>query len=238
MSHDKTILITSATSSIGQATAKHLAAHYKLVLVDRDIASASKLANDINASGQIAVALEADLTNRASIQAMAAQAIKAVGTIYGAFNHVEACAMQNLDDITEDVWDHILQQNLKATLLVNQAILPQMLAAGSGIIVNSASDLSIDGAPGYAAYGAAKAAIYSMTKAMAVEFTSKGIRINAIGIGPVETSNANAENALYAPMARRGRPEEIASVVEFLMDERSSYVAGQIIQPNGGAVMW
>jgi 3-oxoacyl-[acyl-carrier protein] reductase len=113
-----------------------------------------------------------------------------------------------------------------------------MLAAGSGIIVNSASDLSIDGAPGYAAYCAAKAAIYSMTKAMAVEFTSKGIRINAIGIGPVETGNAKAENALHVPMARRGRPEEIASVVEFLMDERSSYVAGQIIQPNGGAVMW
>ena len=130
--------------------------------------------------------------------------------------------------------------NLKATLLVNQAILPHMLSAGSGIIVNSASDLSIDAVAGYAAYCAAKAAIYSMTKAMAVEFTSKGIRINAIGIGPVLAGNSElrAEMSLNASMRRLGRLEEIASVVEFLMDDRSSYVAGQIIQANGGAVMW
>jgi NAD(P)-dependent dehydrogenase (short-subunit alcohol dehydrogenase family) len=238
MSHDKSILITSAASRIGHATAQRLASNYKLVLVDSDIAAVSKLADELNTSGQIAVALEADLTNRTSVHAMAEKAIKAVGAIHGAFNHVEACALQNLDDITEDVWDRIIQQNLKATLLVNQAILPHMLAAGSGIIVNSASDLSIEGAPGYAAYCAAKAAIYSMTKAMAVEFTSKGIRINAIGVGPVESHSARAETSLHAHMGRQGRPEEIASVVEFLMDDRSSYVAGQIIQPNGGAVMW
>ncbi len=238
MSHDKTILITSAASSIGRAAAKRLASTYKLVLIDSDLVAASKLANEVNTSGQIAVVFEADLTNRESVNVMAAKAIKAVGAIYGAFNHVEACAMQNLNDVTEDVWDQIVQQNLKATLLVNQAILPHMLAAGSGIIVNSASDLSIEGAPGYAAYCAAKAAIYSMTKAMAVEFTSKGIRINAIGIGPVETDRVRVESSLRTPMSRQGRPEEIASVVEFLMDDRSSYVAGQIIQPNGGAVMW
>jgi len=240
MSHDKTILITSVASSIGVATARLLATSYNLVLVDRDIAAANKLADELNKSAEIALPLDADLTNRASVNGMIAKTINAVGAIHGTFNHFEACAMQSLDAITEDVWDQIMQQNLKATLLINQAVLPSMLAAGSGIIVNSASDLSIVGAPFYAAYCAAKAAIYSMTKAMAVEFTSKGIRINAIGIGPVESlsDQSRPEISLRAPMARLGRPEEIASVVEFLMDDRSSYVAGQIIQPNGGTVMW
>jgi NAD(P)-dependent dehydrogenase (short-subunit alcohol dehydrogenase family) len=240
MSSDKAILITSAASSISQAAARRLGEKYRLILVDSDICAASKLADDLNKSGATALALEANLTNCASVHAMAAKAIEHFGAIYGAFNHVEACTMQGLDEITEDVWDYILRQNLKATLLVNQAILPHMLSAGSGIIVNSASDLSIDAVAGYAAYCAAKAAIYSMTKAMAVEFTSKGVRIKAIGIGPVLAGNSElrAEMSLNASMRRLGRLEEIASVVEFLMDDRSSYVAGQIIQANGGAVMW
>ena len=106
------------------------------------------------------------------------------------------------------------------------------------------------GVAGNATYAAAKAAIYSLTKSLAVEFTPKGIRVNAIGPGPIDTpllasgrseADHDATKARFArslPLARMGSPEDVAIVVDFLMSEKSSYVSGQILHPNGGQLMW
>jgi 3-oxoacyl-[acyl-carrier protein] reductase len=118
------------------------------------------------------------------------------------------------------------------------------------VIVNSSSDYAVIGVRDLAAYCAAKTAVYSMTKAMAVEFTAKGIRVNAVGPGPIDTpllcagrspDEAAARLEMHKaniPMRRLGQPEEVAAVVDFLMSERSAYIAGQLLQPNGGMVVW
>jgi NAD(P)-dependent dehydrogenase (short-subunit alcohol dehydrogenase family) len=134
--------------------------------------------------------------------------------------------------------------------LCAQAVLPQMVARKSGAIVNTASDFSVMGVAGIAAYTAAKTAIYSLTKSLALEFAPHNIRVNAVGPGPIDTpllrkratkaeeEAALKQNVARIPMGRLGRPEEVASVVDFLLSERSSYITGQIIHPNGGALTW
>jgi NAD(P)-dependent dehydrogenase (short-subunit alcohol dehydrogenase family) len=243
------ILITGAGSGIGAATARRLAARSPIVIADKSKVSADKVAAEITAAGGKAWGLEVDVTSAASVKAMAGEATRAAGPISGLFNNAGINIRQAIDDIGEADWDAVINTHVKGTLLVSQAIVPQMLERGRGVVVNSASDFSIIGVPGLAAYCAAKTAVYSLTKAMAVEFTAKGVRVNAIGPGPIDTpmlrsgpaQEVDKRLAFYRdkiPMKRLGRPEEVAALVDFLMSERSAYMAGQIVHPNGGTVMW
>jgi NAD(P)-dependent dehydrogenase (short-subunit alcohol dehydrogenase family) len=125
-----------------------------------------------------------------------------------------------------------------------------MCERGAGAIVNTSSDFAVMGVAGIATYTAAKTAIYSLTKSLALEFAPHGIRINAVGPGPIDTpllrsgrapgeeDAALAQQRARVPMGRLGKPEEVAAVVDFLLGERSSYITGQIIHPNGGALSW
>jgi NAD(P)-dependent dehydrogenase (short-subunit alcohol dehydrogenase family) len=243
-------LVTGGASGIGAATAKRLAARGRIVVADRNLDGARKVAAEIAGAGGKATAVEVDVSSSASVAAMMHTIERDAGQIGGLFNNAGITKRQRIEDITEEAWDAIIATHVKGVFLISQAVLPQMLERRRGVVVNTASDFSVAGAPGAAAYAAAKTAIYAMTKAMAVEFTHLGIRVNAIGPGPIDTpllrvgrEGAELEAALErnrqrVPMKRLGRPEEVAAVVDFLMSERSSYIAGQIIHPNGGAVMW
>lgn len=245
----RTTLITGAASGIGAATASRVAAWSAVAVADRDLQGAEKTAARIASAGGRAMAVEVDVQDRSSVVAMVERVTSELGAIHGLFNNAGINIRQGIDDVTERDWDAVIATHVKGTLLVSQAVLPQMLARGSGVVVNSASDFSVIGVPGLAAYCAAKTAVYSMTKAMAVEFTSRGIRINAVGPGPIDTPmlRAGTEDEVRSrlenyreriPMKRLGRPEEVAAVVDFLLSERASYIAGQIVHPNGGTVMW
>lgn len=143
-----------------------------------------------------------------------------------------------------------MDTHVKGTFLCCQAVLPAMCAAGKGAIVNMSSDFAVMGVPGGAAYTAAKSAIYSLTKSLALEFAPHGIRVNALGPGPIDTPILKSERteeewqavrALHSerlPVGRLGRPEEVAAVLDFLISDRSSYITGQIIHPNGGQLSW
>lgn len=245
-----TILITGGGSGIGAATARRISEWSPVVIADRNVAAAESVAVEITAAGRKAFAVEVDVSSSASVKAMMAGLPAAAGPIEGLFNNAGINVRQPIDDITEDGWDAVINTHVKGMLLVSQAVLPQMLERKRGVVVNTASDYSIIGVPGLAAYCAAKTAIYSMTKAMAVEFTARGIRVNAVGPGPIDTpllrsgrepAAAEARLAMHrekVPMKRLGKPEEVAAVVDFLMSDRSSYIAGQIIHPDGGMVMW
>ena len=125
-----------------------------------------------------------------------------------------------------------------------------MAAAGKGAIVNMSSDFAVMAVPGAAAYMAAKSAIYSLTKTIALEFAPHNIRVNALGPGPIDTpilqsgrtaqEYEDARNMLAdkLPIGRLGRPDEVAAVLDFLLSDRSSYMTGQIVHPNGGQLMW
>lgn len=244
------VLITGAASGIGAATARRLAASAHVVIADRNKEGADEVADDIVSAGGKATAIEVDVTQRASVTSMTDRIAAEVGVVDALFNNAGVNIRQPIADITELAWDTVIATHVKGTLLVSQALLPGMLNAGRGAIVNSASDFSVIGARGAAAYAAAKSAVYALTKAMAVEFTPRGIRVNAIGPGPIDTpllragrSPKDAEIALErnrqrVPMKRLGRPEEVAALVDFLLSDRSAYIAGQLIHPNGGVLSW
>ena len=244
------VLITGGGSGIGAATAKRLADRHVVVIADRNKAAADAVAADIVSAGGKAFAVEVDVSSAASVKAMMAAIPEVARPLDGLFNNAGINIREPIDEITEVGWDAVVNTHVKGVLLVSQAVLPEMLAAKRGVVVNTASDYSIIGAPGLGAYCAAKAAVYSLTKVMAMEFTSRGIRVNAVGPGPIDTpmlragrAPAEAEARLEMhkakiPMKRMGRPEEVAAVVDFLLSERASYIAGQIIHPNGGLVMW
>lgn len=243
-------LVTGGASGIGAATARRLAARGHVVIADRNIDGAAKLAADITGSGGKATAAEVDVSASASVAAMMRDLARDGIEIDGLFNNAGINIRQPIGEIVEADWDAVINTHVKGVFLVSQAVLPQMVERRRGVVVNTASDYAVIGVAGLTAYCAAKAAIYSLTKAMAVEFTHLGIRVNAVGPGPIDTpllragrapEAAEARLALHRgkiPMKRLGQPEEVAAVVDFLMSERSSYIAGQIIHPNGGLVMW
>ena len=144
----------------------------------------------------------------------------------------------------------MIDTHAKGTFLCCQAVLSRMVPRKTGAIVTMSSDFAVMAVPNGAAYCAAKSAIYSMTKSLALEFAGDGIRVNALGPGPIDTpilrsgrseqeyQEARVTIAERLPLGRLGRPEEVAACADFLLSERASYINGQIIHPNGGQQTW
>jgi 3-oxoacyl-[acyl-carrier protein] reductase len=175
---------------------------------------------------------------------------RAVGDIHALFCNAGVSLKMPFEDWSESDWDAVIHTHIKGVFLCTQAILPQMCARKAGAIVTTGSDYSIIGHRHGAGYSAAKAGVYSLTKSIALEFAPFNIRCNSVGPGPIETpmlrKGMSDEQWLKhreargdrVPMGRLGQPEEVASVVAFLLSDRASYITGQIIHPNGGGVMW
>jgi 3-oxoacyl-[acyl-carrier protein] reductase len=237
-----TVIVTGGASGIGRAAAERLGRRMHVIVADKDKAGAEKLA----AALPHATAVELDVSDAASVRRM----MQGLGPVHALFNNAGINRRARVEDITEADWDLMMATHVKGMFLCAQAVLPQMVARNSGAIVNTASDFSVMGVAGLAAYTTAKTAIYSLTKSLALEFAPHNIRVNAIGPGPIDTpllrrratpaeeEAALRQNVARIPMGRLGLPEEVAYVVDFLLSERSSYITGQIIHPNGGALTW
>lgn len=243
------ILITGGASGIGRATALRMARRSHVTIADKNGAGASALAEEIRLAGGKADAYEVDVLDGEAVREMVARADRAA-PIDALFNNAGISLRTEIEDLTGAEWDLMLDTHARGMFFVAQAVLRNMVPRKKGAIVQTSSDFAVMGVPGMAAYCAAKCAIYSLTKALALEFVQDGIRVNAIGPGPIDTpilkSNrteaeyreAVARNEARTPMGRIGRPEEVAAVVDFLLSERASYINGQLIHPNGGALMW
>jgi 3-oxoacyl-[acyl-carrier protein] reductase len=246
----ETILITGAASGIGRATAKRLSERMQVVIADRNGDVARTLADELNRDGRSAFAVEVDVTQRASVAAMMQTVTKSVGPIHALFSNAGINRRAPIADITETDWDLMMQTHVKGAFLTSQAVLPGMKERKRGAILMMSSDFAVLGMPGAAAYAAAKTAIYSLTKSLAMAFAADGIRVNALGPGPIDTpllrSGRSADEwdrthkkfVETLPMRRLGQPEEIAAVADFLLSDRSSYITGQIVHPNGGQLTW
>jgi 3-oxoacyl-[acyl-carrier protein] reductase len=139
---------------------------------------------------------------------------------------------------------------VKGTFFTAQAVLPQMFARRHGAILTMSSDFAVIGMPAAPAYAAAKTAVYSLTKALALECAPFDVRVNALGPGPIDTpllkggrsgkvwDDASQILLNGVPMRRFGEPEEVAAVADYLLSDQASYITGQLVQPNGGQVMW
>jgi 2-hydroxycyclohexanecarboxyl-CoA dehydrogenase len=143
-------------------------------------------------------------------------------------------------ELAEDAWDRVIRINLKGPFLVTQALVPDMLEAGWGRIVNISSSSAQTGSPNMAHYVASKGGVIGLTKALAMEYVAQGITVNHVPPGFIDTPLTRqtlgdvAAVARHMPMKRAGQPEDVAHAVAYLASEEAGYVTGQTLSPNGG----
>ena len=236
-------LVTGAATGIGRATALMLAQAGAHVVVNhlRQAEAAQAVVQAIEAAGGQATAIEADVSVAGDVERLVAQA----GEVHILVNNAGIIQEKPFLDTTEADWDRMLGIDLKSVFLTSRAVLPGMVARGSGVIVNLASDLGILGRENYAPYCAAKAGVIGLTRSLAREFAPHGIRVNAIAPGPVNTAMVSLEHMsaewmekeLAIPQHRVAEPEEIAATALFLASDLSRFYCGQVLGPNGGSAM-
>ncbi len=241
----RTALITGAATGIGRATALLFAQAGARVIVNHlgSTDQAQAVVEQIVSGGGQALSIEADVSQATGVQRLASEA-----SVWGAVdilvNNAGILQEKSFLETTEADWDRMLSTDLKSVFLVCRAVLPGMVAQGSGVIVNIASDLGILGRAQNAPYCAAKAGVIGLTRSLAREF-APAIRVNAIAPGPVQTAmmslahmSAEAiEKELDIPLHRFAEPEEIAAAALFLASDQSRFFCGQVLGPNGGSVM-
>jgi NAD(P)-dependent dehydrogenase (short-subunit alcohol dehydrogenase family) len=245
-----TALVTGAASGIGRASARRLAEEgASVVVADVDTEGGTETVDLIADDGGDASFVEVDVSDLESVEAMVDAAVEAYGGLD--FAHNNAGILTSFEDVTtlsEADWDRLLDINLKGIWACLQAELPVMAEDGGGAIVNTASESALVGMPGLASYSASKHGVVGLTKSVALEYATRGIRVNAIAPGPTETNiAANLEVSDEAdelpfdmsamsevPMDRMATPEDMAGAVAFLCSEDASYVTGHCLPVDGG----
>jgi 2-hydroxycyclohexanecarboxyl-CoA dehydrogenase len=244
----KVALVTGAAAGIGAASAKRLARDGIAVgVLDLDVERCADTVGDIEAAGGKAIALGADITSRAQLGAAVASLRAAFGPVNILVNNAAITGYVPFLDMSDEQWDAVLKVNLTGTFIVTQVVLPDMISAGWGRIINISSSGAQTGAKHMAHYAASKGGMISLTRSLAVEFGPAGITANAIpprfitGTIMSEQSFAGQKQpvgrealAQAGPICREGRPEDIAGAVAWLASEEAGFVTGQVIGINGG----
>jgi 3-oxoacyl-[acyl-carrier protein] reductase len=243
---DQIALITGGSRGIGRATALLFAregADIAFCHLDED-AQAESAAGAIRALGRRAMHRRVDVADIAAARAFAQEVAAELGPVDILFNNAGMNIRKPFPDYTEAEFDRIVSVHLKGMFFMAQAVYPAMIARGRGCIINVASQRGLKGAVNAAPYSAAKAGIIGLTRALAWEAAPKGVRVNAIAPGPIETDlTATMEPADRQafidslPAGRFGRPEEIAATALLLAGPAGGFYVGATLSPNGGDVM-
>jgi 2-hydroxycyclohexanecarboxyl-CoA dehydrogenase len=247
MTTTKVALVTGAAAGIGAACSIRLAQEGIAVgVLDLDEERCAETIKAIEADGGQAVALGADVADRAQVKAAVARLRDAFGPVTIVVNNAGVTDFTPLEDITEDLFTFVYGVNVLGPIIVTQETLADMKAAGWGRIVNISSSSAQTGSKGMATYSSSKGAVISLTRTLAQELGPHGITVNTIPPGSVQgtimaDANISPENAARLaatlPVRRVGRPEDIANACAFLCSEASSYITGQILGVNGGRVV-
>ncbi len=238
-------IVTGAGSGIGQATALRLAADgYAVVVNDLRLATADATAKMITDAGGRAVAVAGDVSKEDDVAALEAATRAAFGPCTLLVNNAGHVHQARFVDLQPADFDRMFAVHVRGTFLCIRAVLPAMLAAGSGVIVNVASQLGQIGGIELSHYCGAKAAIIGMTKSLAREISKQGVRVNAVAPGPINTPLAMSlsedwrrAKAAELPLGRFGEPEDIAATIAFLASDQAKIYVGQTLGPNSGDVM-
>jgi NAD(P)-dependent dehydrogenase (short-subunit alcohol dehydrogenase family) len=244
----KSALITGGTSGIGRATAV-LFAHEgaKVAIVGRDQVRGHDVVAEIEEASGTAIFLQCDVRLADECQRAVEKTVDAFGGLDILFNNAGVYYANTVIDCSEEEWDLTMDIGLKGTYLMSKFALPVMIAQGGGAIVNNASGWGLVGGDKAAAYCATKGGVVLLTKAMAVDHSRQGIRVNCVCPGDVDTPmlpqdaqrrgvswEAYLAGASDRPMGRIGQPEEIARPVLFLASDDASFVTGAILAVDGG----
>jgi len=242
----KNVIVTGAASGIGLATAQRFAREgCKVAIWDIDEAGATRAAADLVSSGAKAIASRVDVSNRTQVE-QALQRFRAeFGLVQILVNNAGITDFRSFMDMTEEVWDRVMTVNLKSMLVVTQAVLPDMLEAKWGRIINISSSSAQTGSARMTAYAASKGGVIAFTKALAQELAASGITVNNVPPGFVDTPMLRGEGvaglgvsvdvvAAHSPMKRAGRPENIAGACAFLASDDADYITGHTLSVNGG----
>lgn len=250
---ERSIIVTGAAGAIGYATCEILAREgARLMMVDINAPRLNERATQLRASGARVETCAADCGEETEVRRYAAETVKAFGRIDGFFNNagVEgALAPTHEYDVAE--FDRLMRVNLRGVFLGLRHVLPDMVRRGSGAVVNMASIGSERGLAGACAYNATKHGVVGLTRTAASEVAQKGVRVNCVMPGVIETPlllevieqlfPGNAQHGLeklgqVATLNRCGKPEEVGNVVSFLLSDEASYVNGAQWEIDGGAL--
>lgn len=242
----KVALVTGASSGMGLATAQAFAqAGAAVTLADVKEEALHKAAEQLVREGHRAVAIHCDVSIDTQVKAMVERTVAEFGRLDAAFNNAGVMAqIAPTADSTLEEFDRVTHVNLRGVWICLKHELRQMESQGSGAIVNNSSIGGLTGDPGIAAYTASKHGVIGLTRTAALEYAAKGIRVNAVCPGTVDTAisrsavNWDAQRfealAKTPPIGRAGKPEEIAAAVLWLCSPGASYVVGQALAVDGG----
>jgi 3-oxoacyl-[acyl-carrier protein] reductase len=234
-------MVTGASRGIGRAIARRLAAQGAHVVAAARGDNARLVAEEITAAGGRADAVALDVTEAGAALAVVADTLERLGRIDILVNNAGITRDQLMLRMKREDWDAVLATNLTGAFALTQAVLKPMVRQRGGRIVCISSVVGQSGNAGQANYAASKAGVIGFAKAVALEVASRGITVNVVAPGLVETDmtreltgDAREEWASKIPLRRLGTPDDIASAVCFLASDEASYITGQVLAVNGG----
>jgi 3-oxoacyl-[acyl-carrier protein] reductase len=250
--HNRRAIVTGGTRGIGRAIVKELASRSCCGVLFSDVAfvynscdeCADELMSEIDYPGTKIYAFKADATSLEQAEATVNEAIEKLGGVDILVNNAGITRDNLLLRMTEKDFDDVINANLKSVFNYTKAVIKPMIAQRYGRIVNIASVVALIGNPGQANYVASKAGVIGFTKSMARELASRGITVNAVAPGFIQTEmtekltdEQRKKLALNIPMGRLGTPQDVAKVVAFLCSKDADYITGQVISVDGGMAM-
>ena len=239
-------LVTGGATGIGAATVQALAAEKNSVALQYSSSQeeAKKLADQLNGQGFKVEIFQADLSKKGAAENLAAQVKKNLGDIDILVNNAGVMSDSSIIQMSDDFWDEAINVNLTAAFKLIRACAPSMVSKKWGRVINISSQVALTGSANHAHYATAKAGLLGLTYSAAKEYGASGVTVNAVLPGRIETkmiadrSVGRLDEWLsQTPLNRLGRADEVASMINFLASDASSYITGASINVNGGLVM-
>ena len=239
-------LVTGSSRGIGRAVAAELARKGWAVCVNYRVRQdcAEELVRQLESEGCRAMAVQADVSDRAQVNAMVRRVEEAFGPVSLLVNNAGIAGQALFQEITDELWHRYFSVNVDGAFLTIQAVLPHMLHEHAGCIVNVSSMWGMRGASCEVTYSCTKAALIGLTRSLAAELAPTQIRVNCVAPGVIRTDMLDAlpaevlpQLAQETPLGRLGTPEDIAHAVAFLASEQASFITGQVLTCDGGFIL-
>lgn len=245
----KVAVVTGGASGMGESICHELGRRgHRVAVLDLDGATAQRVAEDLRAGGVTALAVAADVSDRAAVEEAFAKVRTELGPVQVLVTSAGVVDFAPFVEITPQAWQRLMDVNLTGTFHCCQAAVPDMLQAGWGRIVMISSSSAQRGSPGMAHYAASKGALLSLTRSLAREYATAGITVNNVPPSGIETPMQhqaqaaghlppNEQMAAGIPMGHLGTGDDIAAAVGFLCSSEAGFITGQVLGVNGGSVM-